>query len=96
MVIFSSFFIALIKLINLVLGAYMWIIIARALLSWVNPDPYNPIVRFIVQVTDPPLRYMRRYIPPISGLDLSPMILIMAILFVQTFFEQMALALGLR
>ena len=93
MVIFSSFFIALIKLINLVLGAYMWIIIARALFSWINPDPYNPIVRFIVQVTDPPLRYMRRYIPPISGLDLSPMILIMAILFVQTFFEQMALGL---
>lgn len=93
MVIFSSFFIALIKLINLVLGAYMWILIARALLSWINPDPYNPIVRFIVQVTDPPMRFMRRYIPPISGLDLSPMILIMAILFVQTFFEQMALGL---
>ena len=93
MVIFSSFFIALIKLVNLVLGAYMWIIIARALISWVSPDPYNPIVRFIVQVTDPPMRFMRRYIPPISGLDLSPMILIMAILFVQTFFEQMALGL---
>ena len=93
MVIFSSFFIALIKLVNLVLGAYMWIIIARALFSWINPDPYNPIVRFIVQVTDPPMRFMRRYIPPISGLDLSPMILIMAILFVQTFFEQMALGL---
>jgi len=69
-----------------VIIAYMWIIIARAILSWVSPDPYNPIVRFLYQVTEPVLRWVRERLPiPQMGLDFSPMIVILALLFLQRF-----------
>ena len=67
------------------LSAYIWIVIGRAVISWVNADPYNPIVRFLIQVTDPILLRIRRYIPSMGGIDLSPMILILAIVFLQSF-----------
>ncbi len=67
------------------MGAYIWIIIGRAVISWVNADPYNPIVRFLIQVTEPALTKIRRYLPPMGGLDLSPMVLILAVIFVQSF-----------
>ncbi len=88
---------AIAKLINFVLSAYIWIVIARAVLSWVNPDPYNPIVRFLHQVTDPVLMKIRRFVPIFGGLDLSPMILILVIVFLQSFLvptlQQMGMAL---
>ena len=71
-------------LVEYVLWAYMWIIIIRALISWVNPDPWNPIVRFLYQVTEPVLRPIRRRLP-MTGLDLSPVIVIVAIIFLQRF-----------
>jgi YggT family protein len=76
---------AVARLVDLVLTAYMWIIIIRALVTWVNPDPYNPIVRFLYRVTEPVLRPVRRMLPPMGGLDLSPMIVILAIYFLQWF-----------
>jgi len=80
------FFSALAWLVDYVLWAYMWIIIIRALLSWVNPDPYNPIVRFMYRVTEPVLRPIRDRLPTYQmGLDLSPMIAILAIIFIQRF-----------
>lgn len=85
MFILGNFFIALAKLIYIVSNAYIWIVIARAVISWVNADPYNPIVRLLVQVTDPVLYKIRRYLPPMGGLDLSPMILIFALIFLQNF-----------
>jgi YggT family protein len=64
----------------------MWIIIAQAVLSWVNPDPYNPIVRFIRQVTEPVLHEIRRRIPTVfGGIDFSPLIVLLAIIFLQEF-----------
>lgn len=81
----GNFIVAIAKLINFVLSAYIWIVIARAVISWVNPDPYNPIVRFLRQVTDPLLLHIRRYVPIMGGLDLSPMILILIIIFLQSF-----------
>jgi len=71
----GNFILAIAKLINFALSAYIWIVIGRAVISWVNADPYNPIVRFLVQVTDPILFRIRRYIPSMGGIDLSPMIL---------------------
>ena len=71
-------------LVEYVLWAYMWIIIIRALISWVNPDPWNPIVRFLYQVTEPVLRPIRRRLP-IAGIDLSPMVVILVIYFLQRF-----------
>lgn len=76
------FFSALARVLDIVLTLFMWIIIARAVLSWVNPDPYNPIVRFIHNVTEPVLRPIRQRLPMgLAGIDFSPMILILAIIF---------------
>jgi YggT family protein len=65
--------------------AYIWIIIIRALLSWVNPDPYNPIVRFLAAVTDPVLAPIRRRLPYLGGLDISPVIIILILYFLRLF-----------
>ena len=77
---------AIANLINLVLVAYMWIIIARAVLSWVNPDPYNPIVRFVYRVTEPVLRPIRHRLPTFQmSLDLSPLVVLLAIYLIRDF-----------
>ncbi|MBU4010959.1 MAG: YggT family protein [Proteobacteria bacterium] len=68
-----------------VLKLYMWIIIARAILSWVNPDPYNTIVRFIHNVTEPVLYPIRSKIPYLGGIDLAPIIVILIIVFLDNF-----------
>ena len=81
----SNFILAIAKLLNFALGAYIWIVIGRAVISWVNADPYNAIVRFLVQATEPLLMRIRRVIPPMGGLDLSPVILILGIVFLQSF-----------
>lgn len=98
MTILSNFLLALAKLVHIVLLAYTWIVIARAVISWVNPDPYNPVVRFLVQVTEPLLVRIRRVVPPMGGLDLSPMLLILAVIFLQQFLEPtlQQLAMNLR
>lgn len=97
MFMFSNFLLAIAKLFNVVLSAYIWVVIARAVISWVNADPYNPIVRFLVQVTDPLLSRIRRFLPSMGGIDLSPMVLILAIVFLQNFLvptlQQIALSL---
>lgn len=86
MFLFQYFFLALANLLNLALWVYMWMIIIRALLSWVNPDPYNPIVRFLYRVTEPVLRPIRSRLPTWQmGLDLSPLIVILVIYFLQQF-----------
>lgn len=80
------FIVALAKVIDTVLFIYMWIIIIRAVLSWVNPDPYNPIVRFIHNVTEPVLYQIRRRLPvSFGGIDLSPVIVLLIIMFLQNF-----------
>ena len=71
-------------LIDYLLWIYMWIIIIRALISWVNPDPWNPIVRFLYQVTEPVLRPIRRLLPN-SAIDFSPLIVILVIMVLQRF-----------
>jgi YggT family protein len=77
---------ALAEILNLALTIYMWVIIARALLSWVNPDPYNPIVRFLYNITEPVLGWVRRRLPLIfGGLDLSPLLVLLAVVFLQRF-----------
>jgi YggT family protein len=77
---------ALAVVIDYLLWAYMWIVIARAILSWVNPDPYNPIVRFLYNVTEPVLWRIRRALPLYGGgIDFSPIIVFVVILFLQQF-----------
>jgi YggT family protein len=99
MFVVSNMVLALARLLDLLLWAYFWIIIARAVLSWVNPDPFNPIVRFLYRVTEPVLRPIRRRLPTMGmGLDLSPMLVILAIYFLQAFLVESLrdLALSLR
>ena len=86
MFVVHNFMMAIAQLIDFLLTAYMWIIIGRAVISWVNADPYNPIVRFLYEATEPPLSKIRSFLPmSMGGIDFSPIILIMAIMFLQSF-----------
>ena len=87
---------AVAKILDLALTLYLWIIIFRAVISWVNPDPYNPIVRFLYRVTEPVLAPIRRWIPLQGmGIDISPIILIGVIYFLQTFLVKTLMQLAL-
>jgi len=80
---------AVANVLNIVSWLYMWVIIARAVLSWVSPDPYNPIVRFIHNVTEPVMYRIRTKIPvSFGGIDFSPIIVILLIYFLQIFVVQ--------
>lgn len=81
----GNFLNALAQVINIILTIYTYIIVANALISWVNPDPYNPIVRFLHQATEPVLSPIRRALGFRMGIDVSPIIAILAIMFLQHF-----------
>ena len=86
MFVLENLIFALAKIIDMGLTLYMWLIIGRAVVSWVNPDPYNPIVNFLNRATEPVLAPVRRWIPMGGlGIDISPVIVIMAIYFLQQF-----------
>jgi YggT family protein len=85
MFVVSNLLMTVARLLEVVLEVYFWIIIVRALLSWVNPDRYNPIVQFLYRVTEPVLRPIRRRLPMETGLDFSPLIVILAIKVLQWF-----------
>ena len=77
---------AIAAILDLALTIYMWLIIARALLTWVNPDPFNPIVQFLYKVTEPVLGWVRSRVPVVfGGLDLSPLLVLLGIVFLQRF-----------
>ncbi len=80
----DNIIIGIAKVLEIVLELYMWVIIIRALISWVNPDPYNPIVQILTRLTEPVLRPIRKLVPPYKvGLDFSPLIAILIIIFLQ-------------
>jgi YggT family protein len=83
-------------ILKIVLNIYMWIIIGRAIISWVNPDPHNPIVRFLYKATEPLLYRVRRVVPVMGGVDLSPIVVLLAIVFLQNFLVVSLLDLALR
>ncbi|HEV8718496.1 MAG TPA: YggT family protein [Candidatus Binatia bacterium] len=86
MFVIGNFLAALAQVLGMLLRIYMWIIIIRALVSWVSPDPYNPIVQFLRSATDPVLYRVRRWLPvSFGGIDFSPIIVIAAILFLEVF-----------
>lgn len=77
---------ALATVLDMVLEFYKWVVIIAALLSWVNPDPYNPIVQFLRKVTEPVLYPIRRAMGGFGlGIDLSPLVVIVIIIFLQRF-----------
>ncbi len=71
------------RVLEIILQLYMWVIIVRALISWVNPDPWNPIVQFLDRVTEPVLAPIRRWMGWRMGIDLSPLVAILIIYFLQ-------------
>ena len=86
MFILGNFLSATAQILKIILELYMWIMIIRALLSWVNPDPYNPIVQFLNSIIEPVLYRVRQLMPMSgTGIDFSPMIVILLIIFLQSF-----------
>ncbi len=86
MFVIGNFIEAIARIIDIGLSIYMWLIIIRALLSWVNPDPYNPIVILLYRTTEPVLYYIRRWIPLRGlGIDISTIVAILIIVFLQSF-----------
>ena len=81
----GNIILGLTEVLSIVVTSYKWIIIIRALLSWVNPDPYNPIVQFLTRITEPALKPIRKLMPPwkMGGLDLSPLVAILALIFLE-------------
>ncbi len=88
MIYMGYFLQALAGVLDMILFLAMIIVIARAVLSWVSPDPYNPIVRMINQLSEPLLFPIRRHVPYLGGMDLSPIILLMVIFFLRNFLVQ--------
>jgi YggT family protein len=97
MFVISNLLLGLAKVLDIGLSLYMWIIVIRALISWVNPDPYNQIVRLLYSVTEPVLSPIRRRVPMLGGgLDISPLIVILVIIFLKSFLVRSMMELAFR
>jgi len=80
----NAILVSILEFINLIIGLYIWVVIIAALITWVQPNPYNPIVQFLWNVTEPVYRYIRKYIPTtFGGFDIAPIILILGLEFLQ-------------
>ncbi len=97
MFVFGNFLIGLARVLDICLTIYMWIVIIRAVISWFSPSPYNPLVNTLYRMTDPLLYWIRRKIPvSFGGLDFSPIVVILAIIFSKTFIVNTLYQIGFR
>jgi YggT family protein len=97
MFVLGNFIVAVAKILDMALTIYMWIIIGRAVISWVNADPYNPIVQFLYRATEPVMAPIRRWIPIGGmGIDISPIIIIFVIFFLQSFLVRSMIEMAYR
>ena len=89
----GSFLVAFLDVFFIILTMIQWLVIAAALISWVSPDPRNPIVQFLYRTTEPILRPFRRILPPrrTGGFDLSPLLVILLIVFLKIFLSRLFL-----
>jgi YggT family protein len=85
MFVLSNLLMAIAGALDMVLTLYLFIVFARVVISWVNADPRNPIVRFLYNATEPLLYRVRRVLPDVGGIDFSPLVVIIAIYFTQGF-----------
>lgn len=92
--ILGQFFIALGNVTYIALEFYKWVVIISALISWVSPDPYNPIVKILRQATEPLLRPIRRKLPMGGGIDFSPLVLLLLVIFAQIFVAESLIYIG--
>ncbi|MBI3318725.1 MAG: YggT family protein [Candidatus Omnitrophica bacterium] len=96
MFVLGNFLAALAQGVNAFLTLYTWVIIARVLIGWVSPDPFNPIVQFLVRATDPVLEPFRRIIPPLGPVDISPVVALLLLQVAQGFLVKTLLDLSFR
>jgi len=98
MFVLSNLFSATASLLSVILTILYWLILIRALVSWVNPDPYNPVVQFLYKTTEPILYPIRRVLPLQMGigLDLSPILAFLIIIFLRSFLVRTLLDISLR
>jgi len=98
MFVLANILIGIGEVLHILLQIYMWIVIIGALLSWVNPDPYNPIVRFLYSATEPVFSWLRRTLPflRIGGIDFSPIIIIVIIIFLDKALVTSLIETGVR
>jgi YggT family protein len=90
----SVLLITILQFINIIIGIYIWVVIIAALISWVQPNPFNPIVRFLYALTEPVYAFIRRYIPTVfGGFDIAPIILILALELLQLLIHNIIVAL---
>ncbi|MBF0595599.1 MAG: YggT family protein [Candidatus Omnitrophica bacterium] len=87
MFVVSNLFTALAKMADIGLTIFYWLILVRALISWVNPDPMNPIVQILERTTEPILAPIRRFMPNLA-IDISPIIAFLIIIFLKHFLVQ--------
>ena len=94
----SNLLSAFARMLDVILTLLYWLILIRALISWVNPDPNNPIVQFLYKTTEPILNPIRKLLPPSFrfGIDVSPIIAFLAILFLKSFLVRTIIDLSLR
>ncbi len=86
----DSLLVAFSTILITIISLYKWVIIISALLSWVQPDPYNPIVQMLYRLTEPAYAIVRRYIPTVfGGMDMAPLILIFALQFLEIFLQSL-------
>lgn len=95
MFVFSNLIISLANVMDIILTIFYWLILIRALISWVNPDPYNPIVQFLYRATDPVLYPIRRILPSMA-IDVSPIIAFLGIMFLKSFLVRTLMDIGYR
>ena len=95
MIVISTLLAAIANILHMVINLYIWIVIIAALITWVRPDPYNPIVQILYRLTEPVYAFVRRYIPTnIGGFDIAPLILILGLQFFDMFFVNLLLKLA--
>jgi YggT family protein len=98
MFIFSNLLLALARILDIGFTILYWLILIRALISWVNPDPYNPVVQFLYKTTEPILYPIRKLLPSSLrfGIDISPIIAFLAIIFLKSFLVKTLMDISMR
>ncbi|QKG28977.1 MULTISPECIES: YggT family protein [unclassified Campylobacter] len=90
--ILSTFLSAIADILHMVIQIYVWIIIISAIISWVRPDPYNPVVQLLYRLTEPVYAWIRKFVPTVfGGIDLAPIFILLALQFFDRFFISLLL-----
>ena len=95
MFVIGNLFIALARMLDMALSVVWWLIIIRAIISWVNPDPFSPIVQFLYRTTEPILGFIRRFLP-MMAIDISPIIAFLLIMLIRSWLVASLFDLGVR